>query len=80
MPLKWIPLSKPGALKSRPHWAAHTHIGNVWENPGLGINTGGDIEIPCFYQIEVKKGLLKSLTIELRAKLVQLVPTSDNTI
>ena len=29
--LKWIPRSKSGASKSRPHWAAHTHIGNVWE-------------------------------------------------
>ena len=27
--------------------------------PGLGINTEGGIEIPCFYHIEVKKGLLK---------------------
>ena len=24
---------KPGALKSRPRWAAHTRIGNVWEYP-----------------------------------------------
>ena len=32
-PLKWIPLSKSGALKSRPRWAAHTRIGNVWEYP-----------------------------------------------
>ena len=31
MPLKWIPRSKPGASKSRPRWAAHTRIGNVWE-------------------------------------------------
>ena len=40
---------------------------------------GGGIEIPCFYQIDVKKGL-KSLRIELRDKLVQLVPTTDNTM
>ena len=31
--LKWIPRSKPGASKSRPLWAAHTRIGNVWEYP-----------------------------------------------
>ena len=29
-PLKWIPCSKLGASKSRPHWAAHTRIANVW--------------------------------------------------
>ena len=28
-----IPRSKSGASKSRPHWAAHTRIGNVWEYP-----------------------------------------------
>ena len=28
-PLKWIPLSKSGASKAQPRWAAHTHIGNV---------------------------------------------------
>ena len=33
MPLKWIPHSKSGASKSRPRWAAHTRIGNVWEYP-----------------------------------------------
>ena len=33
MPLKWIPCSKSGASKSRPRWAAHTCIGNVWEYP-----------------------------------------------
>ena len=32
-PMKWIPDSKSGASKSRPRWAAHTHIGNVWEYP-----------------------------------------------
>ena len=32
-PVKWIPQSKSGASKSRPRWAAHTHIGNVWEYP-----------------------------------------------
>ena len=26
-----IPRSKSGASKSRPRWAAHTRIGNVWE-------------------------------------------------
>ena len=31
--LKWIPRSKSEALKSRPRWAAHTRIGNVWEYP-----------------------------------------------
>ena len=29
--LKWIPGSKSGAPKSQPRWAAHTHIGIVWE-------------------------------------------------
>ena len=28
-----IPRSKSGACKSRPRWAAHTRIGNVWEYP-----------------------------------------------
>ena len=32
-PLKWIPRSKSGASKSRPLWAAHTRLGNVWEYP-----------------------------------------------
>ena len=32
-PLKWIPRSKSGALKSRSLWAAHTRLGNVWEYP-----------------------------------------------
>ena len=32
-PLKWIPRSNSGAYKSRPRWAAHTRIGNVWEYP-----------------------------------------------
>ena len=32
-PLKWVPLSKSGASKSRTRWAAHTRIGNVWEYP-----------------------------------------------
>ena len=37
--MKWIPRSKSGASKSRPRWAAHTHIGNVWEYPpGFSIN------------------------------------------
>ena len=36
MPLKWIPRSKSGASKSRPRWAAHTRIGNVWEYPPPG--------------------------------------------
>ena len=39
--MKWIPRSKSGASKSRPRWAAHTRIGNVWEYPpappGLNI-------------------------------------------
>ena len=38
--MKWIARSKSGASKSRPRWAAHTRIGNVWEYPprprGLG--------------------------------------------
>ena len=36
LPLKWIPLSKSGASKSRLRWAAHTRIGNVWEYPPPG--------------------------------------------
>ena len=40
---------------------------------------GGGIEIPCFFEIGVKKGL-RSLRKELRDKLIQLVPTTDNTI
>lgn len=40
---------------------------------------GGGIEIPCVYEIGVKKGL-RSLRKELRDKLIQLVPTTDNTI
>ena len=38
MPLKWIPRSKSGASKSRPRWAAHTRIGNVWECPPRGLD------------------------------------------
>ena len=45
---------------------------------GVWVQRGG-METPCFYQIDVKKGL-KSLRIKLRDKLVQLNPTSDNTI
>ena len=37
--LKWIPRSKSGASKSRPHLAAHTRIGNVWEYPPPGHGT-----------------------------------------
>ena len=40
---------------------------------------GGGIEIPCVYEIGVKKGF-RSLRKELRDKLIQLVPTTDNTI
>ena len=32
-----IPRSKSGASKSRPRWAAHTRIGNVWEFPPPGV-------------------------------------------
>ena len=40
-PLKWIPRSKSGGSKSRPPWAAHTRIGNVWEYlpPPPQVNT-----------------------------------------
>ena len=31
-----MPRSKSGASKSRPRWAAHTRIGNVWECPPRG--------------------------------------------
>ena len=37
MPLKWIPRSKSGTSKSRPRWAAHTRIGNVWEYPPRAV-------------------------------------------
>ena len=37
--LKWIPRSKSGASKSRPRWAAHTRIGNVWSTPPPGPTT-----------------------------------------
>ena len=40
---------------------------------------GGGIEITCVYRIGVKKGL-RSLRKELRDSLIQLVPTTDNTI
>ena len=31
-----MPRSKAGASKSRPRWAAHSRIGNVWEYPHRG--------------------------------------------
>ena len=40
---------------------------------------GGGIEIPCVYEIGVKKGI-RILRKELRDKLIELVPTTDNTI
>ena len=40
---------------------------------------GGGIEIPCVYEIGVKKGL-RSLRKELSDSLIQLVQTTDNTI
>ena len=40
---------------------------------------GKAVEIPCVYEIGVKKGL-KSLTKELRDKLIQLVPTTGSAI
>ena len=46
--------------------------GGVWVQ-------GGGIEIPCVYEIGVKKGI-KSLRKELRDKLIQLVQTTNNTI
>ena len=43
MPLQWIPRSKSGTSKSRPRWAAHTRIGNVWEcPPGVVSNDQND--------------------------------------
>ena len=42
-PLKWIPLSKSGASKSRPRWAAHTRIGNVWEYPPRDTDELGNV-------------------------------------
>ena len=45
-----IRLSKSGASKSRPRWAAHTRKGNVWEYPppGLGGQSvlSGHLAIP----------------------------------
>ena len=32
-----IPSSKSGASTSRPRWAAHTRIGNVWDYPPPGV-------------------------------------------
>ena len=40
---------------------------------------GEGIEIPCIYKIGVKKGF-RSLRKQLRDKVIQLVPTTDNTI
>ena len=49
MPLKWIPCSKSGASKSRPLWAAHTRIGNVWEYPpGRPLTPPKGRENHCF--------------------------------
>ena len=45
MPLKWISRSKSGGSKSRPLWAAHTHIGNVREYPTPWGVTLGDIRV-----------------------------------
>ena len=45
---------------------------------GVWVQEGG-IDIPCVYEIGVKKGL-RSLRKELRDSLIQLVPTTDNTI
>jgi len=45
---------------------------------GVWVQRGG-IVIPCVYEIGVKK-TLRSLRKELRDKLIQLVPTTDNTI
>ena len=56
-PLKWIPRSKSGASKSRPRWAAHTRIGNVWEYPpGLKIRTNLSLSyLPSAAQAESDK-------------------------
>ena len=45
---------------------------------GVWVQEGG-IDIPCVYEIGVKKGL-RSLRKELRDSLIQLVQTTDNTI
>ena len=47
---KWIPRSKSGASKSRPLWAAHTRIGNVWEYPP-GENGPTFLDFPLFLGI-----------------------------
>ena len=51
-PLKWIPRSKSGASKSRPRWAAHTRIGNVWEYSPAGIGVMLEFKF-------IERGLLK---------------------
>ena len=45
---------------------------------GVWVQEGG-IDIPCVYEIGVKKGL-RSLRKELRDSLIQLIQTTDNTI
>ena len=57
-PLKWIPRSKSGASKSRPRWAAHTRIGNVWEcPPGQTTPYGSEIAFIKFDCIDKKSNV-----------------------
>ena len=44
--------SKLGASKSRPRWAAHTRIGNVWEYP-----PPPGLQAPRFFKRDSKGGL-----------------------
>ena len=56
------------------------HVSGQSRNAPEGVWVQGEaIESPCFYQIYVKKGL-KSLRKGVKGNLVQLAPTSDNTI
>ena len=41
-----VPGSKSGASKSRPRWAAHTCIGNIWEYPlPPGVGEGSNMTV-----------------------------------
>ena len=56
------------------------HVSGQSRNAPEGVWVqGGAVGSPCFYQIDVKRGL-KSLRKELKGNLVQLAQTSDNTI
>ena len=62
-PLKWIPRSKSGASKSRPLWAAHTRIGNVWEYPPPGADITFVALFPSNHWLFIEKIVLDDSTI-----------------